>query len=109
MHHLIDRTQHSASPRWDVVGETNELFGRVAQTRGGRHERPFYAALGPDRCDMGRHPNIKIATDAIVADAAAGWLRSPRNSTERYRELYDGPREPIYPIGAGTGVSLATS
>ena len=101
MHHLIDRTPRQGPLRWDVVSETGEILGRVTQTRGGRHGRAFYAAVGPDGCDLGRHPTLELATHAVVADAEAGWPRSPRNPKERYRDLYDGPGEPIYPASVG--------
>jgi hypothetical protein len=89
MHQLVDRTNRTGGSRWDVVGHDNVLLGRLSQSRSGRHGRAFYAALGPDGCDLGRHPTIELAVDAVVADAVSGWARSPRNPTERYRELCD--------------------
>jgi hypothetical protein len=111
MHKLIDRTSRSASTgssvragthRWDVVDDADSaLLGRITQSRAARHGRAFFAALGPDNCDLGRHPTIELAVDAVLADATAGWPRSARNPTEKYRELYDGPALPIYPLRKG--------
>jgi hypothetical protein len=99
MHHVVDRTTRSGGSRWDVIEDAGDLLlGRITQARGGRQGRAFYASFGPDGCDLGRHPTIELAVDAITADAAAGWPRSPRNVKERYRELYDGPAEPVYLI-----------
>ena len=103
MHHLVDRTTRSGGSRWDVVDDTNGLLGRITQSRAGRQGRAFYAALGPDSCDLGRHPTIELAVEAVVADATAGWPRSPRNPKERYRELYDAPSAPVYPVLGGQG------
>jgi hypothetical protein len=99
MHQLVDRTTRTGGARWDVLDANDALVGRISQSRAGRHGRAFYAALGPDGCDLGRHPTIELAVDAVVADAASGWARSPRNPTERYRELYDSPMLPVYPLG----------
>lgn len=98
MHRLIERTARAGPLRWDVVDDNGTLLGRLVQSRAGRHGRAFYAATGPDGCDLGRHPSIELATDAVTVDAAAGWPRSPRTPKERYRELYDGPMPPLYPL-----------
>jgi hypothetical protein len=98
MHRLIERTARVGPPRWDVVDDSDTLLGRLVQSRAGRHGRAFYAAIGPDGCDLGRHPTIELATDAVTADAAAGWPRSPRTPKERYRELYDAPMPPLFPL-----------
>jgi hypothetical protein len=99
MHHLVDRTGRSGICRWDVVDEVGVLLGQISQARAARHGRAFFAALGPDWCDLGRHPSIDLAVAAVVSDADAGWPRSPRNPKERYRELYDAPAEPIFAAG----------
>jgi hypothetical protein len=99
MHHLVDRTGRSGISRWDVVDETGLLLGQISQARAARHGRAFYAAIGPDGCDLGRHPTIDLAVAAVIKDAEAGWPRSPRNPKERYRELYDAPAEPVYLVG----------
>jgi hypothetical protein len=98
MHHLIERTTRVGAPRWDVLDDEGTLLGRLTQSRAGRHGRVFYAATGPDGCDLGRHPTIELAISAVTADAAAGWPRSPRTPKERYRELYDAPMPPLYPL-----------
>jgi hypothetical protein len=104
MHHVVDRTTRSGGSCWDVFDDADGvLLGRITQSRGGRQKRAFYASLGPDGCDLGRHPTIDLAVDAVTADAAAGWPRSPRNLNERYRELYDGPAEPVHPIDRNRG------
>jgi hypothetical protein len=101
MHRLVDRTTRRGGPRWDVVDDTSGLLlGYITQSRPARHGRAFIAALGPDKCDLGRHPNFELAVSAVVADARAGWPRSPRNSKERYRELYDAPAAPLFPLSA---------
>jgi hypothetical protein len=99
MHHLVDRTTRTGASRWDVVDDNDELLGRISQSRAGRQGRAFYAAVGPDGCDLGRHPTVELAVAAVVADAEAGWPRSPRNPNERYRELYDGPAGPVHGVG----------
>jgi hypothetical protein len=96
MHQLVDRSTRVGPRRWDVVDEGGVLLGRIAQAKAGRHGRAFYAALGPDSCDLGYHPTVELASAAVVADAAAGWPRSPRNPKEKFRELYDAPMEPVY-------------
>jgi hypothetical protein len=102
MHRLVDRTTRRGVRCWDVVDDTEgRLLGRITQSRAARHGRAFFAALGPDQCDLGRHPTIELAIDAVVADAKGGWPRSPRNPKERYRELYDSPAPPLYPLTAG--------
>jgi hypothetical protein len=78
----------------------NTIRTYITQSRPARHGRAFIAALGPDKCDLGRHPNFDLAVSAVVADARAGWPRSPRNSKERYRELYDAPAAPLFPLSA---------
>jgi hypothetical protein len=98
MSRLVETTTRSGGPRWDVVDDAGTLLGRLTQSRAGRHGRAFYAAIGPDGCDLGRHPSIELATSAVTADAAAGWPRSPRTPKERYRELYDAPAPPLYPL-----------
>ena len=98
MQHLVEKTERANAPQWDVVNDAGRVLGRLAQSRVGRQGRTFYAAVGPDGCDLGRHPTIELATDAVVVDAMAGWPRSPRTPTERYRELYDAPEPPIYPM-----------
>ena len=100
MYRLLDRTTQMGGPLWDVVGDAGMLLGRIAQTRGSRQKRTFFAALGPDGCDLGRFAKIDPAIGAVVADAEAGWPRSPRNPVEKYREIYDGPALPLYPMGA---------
>lgn len=102
MSRLVDTTTRSGGPRWDVVEDAGTLLGRLTQSRAGRHGRAFYAAIGPDGCDLGRHPTIELAVSAVTADAAAGWPRSPRAPKERYRELYDAPAPPLYPLIAAT-------
>jgi hypothetical protein len=99
MHHLVDRTTRSGGSRWDVVYDTGVILGRITQSRAGRHGRRFYAALGPDDCDLGYHPTIELAVAAVLADANASWPRSPHNAKERYRELYDSPEAPVFPVG----------
>jgi hypothetical protein len=102
MHQLVDRTTRTGAPAWDVVEDTaGLLLGRITQSRAARHGRAFFAALGPDKCDLGRHPTIELAIAAVTADAEVGWPRSPRNPTERYRELYDAPALPLYPLREG--------
>jgi hypothetical protein len=62
MHRLVDRTTRRSGPCWDVVDDSaSSLLGRITQSRVARHDRAFYAALGPDRCDLGRHPTIELA------------------------------------------------
>jgi hypothetical protein len=95
MHQLVGRTTRTGGARWDVIDDGDVLLGRITQSRSGRRGRAFYAALGPDGCDLGRHAEIELAVAAVVADAAAGWPRSPRNLKEKYRELYDAPAPPI--------------
>jgi hypothetical protein len=102
VYQLINRAPYQGSPRWDVVSENDGLLGRISPTRGGRHGRTFYAAAGPDGCNLGRHPTVELATMAVVADAEAGWPRSPRNPKERYRELYDGSRLQVHPVSGAT-------
>lgn len=100
MHRLVDRTTRVGVGRWDVVDDDGILLGRLSQTRGGRHGYAMFAAVGPDGCDLGRHSDLGHATGSVIEDASGGWPRSPRNPKERYRELYDGPTPPLYPISA---------
>jgi hypothetical protein len=98
MHQLVDRTTRTGGFRWDVINDVDMLLGQITQSRPGRQGRVFYAAAGPDGYDLGHHPTVELAVAAIATDAGASWPRSPRNPNERYRELYDGPAAPVYPI-----------
>jgi hypothetical protein len=101
MRQLVDRTARRGPLIWDVLDDFGFLAGRITRSRAARHGKAFYAALGPDGCDLGFHPTVELATDAVVNDAAEGWPRSPRHPSERYRQLCDSPDLPVYPVRRG--------
>ena len=88
---LIEKTTRPRHPHWQVVDDTGAVLGTVALTRLGRQGREFYDAHAADGCDLGAHPIREDAVAEVVADAAAGCPRSPRNPRDRYRALFDGP------------------
>jgi hypothetical protein len=91
---LIENTTRPRYPHWQVADDAGTELGTVTMTRLGRHGRHFYDARAVDGCDLGAHPNREDAVSEVVEDAEAGRPRSPRNPSERYRPLYDGP-EPL--------------
>ena len=88
---LIEKTTRPNHPHWQVVDDTGVVLGTVARTRLGRQGREFYDARATDGCDLGAHPVKDDAAAEVLADAAAGSPRSPRNPRDRYRPLFDGP------------------
>jgi hypothetical protein len=88
---LIENTTRARHPHWVVVNDAGVDIGTVALTRLGRQGREFYDARASDGCDLGAHRLQADAVAEVIADAAAGCPRSPRNRRERYRPLYDGP------------------
>jgi hypothetical protein len=89
---IVDTTTRVNHPTWELRDDDGALVGTLARRLLGKGHRPFYAAKALDGCDLGSHEDWDRAVAAVADDAEAGRPRSPRNPTERYRPLYDGPK-----------------